>query len=153
MSTLPPAAPLPADPRHQRFADLRLRGMSLIDAFLAAGFKSNRTSSSNAKRVEKRADVQAYMEAIRQQAAATSRFDLERLARYCEDILLTPVGELDESHPLCQEFRESESGERTVKMPGKLNAGKLLAELRGWNKPADTPPTPVEIKVVIGGDV
>jgi hypothetical protein len=145
--------PLPKDPRAQRFADLRLRGASLIDAYQKAGYKSTRTSSSNAKKLEKRPDVQAYLDAIRHANATEARIDRAALIRYCEDILLTPVGQLDDSHPLCQEFRESESGERVVKMPGKLLAAKQLAELHGWNKPQDTPATPVEIKVVIGGDV
>ena len=129
--------PFPADPRHQRFADLRLRGTSLVDAYLAAGFKGSRTSSGNAKRMEKRPDVQTYMQAVQQQAAAGARFDREKLIRYCEDILLTPLCQVDDSHPLCQEYRESESGERVVKMPGKLLAAKQLAELHGWNKPQE----------------
>jgi hypothetical protein len=132
-----PALPLPKDPRAQRFADLRLRGASLIDAYLGAGFKAGRTSSGNAKRLEKRPDVQAYLAAVGQANAAESRIDRAALIRYCEDILLTPIGQLDDSHPLCQEFRESESGERVVKMPGKLLAAKQLAELHGWNKPQE----------------
>jgi hypothetical protein len=129
--------PLPKDPRAQRFADLRLRGASLIDAYQQAGYKSTRTSSSNAKKLEKRPDVQAYLDAIRHANATEARIDRAALIRYCEDILLTPLNEVDDSHPLCQEFRESESGERVVKMPGKLLAAKQLAELHGWNKPQE----------------
>jgi hypothetical protein len=130
--------PLPKDPRHQRFADLRLRGASLQEAAAGAGYQVHGRSSGNAKRLEDRADVRAYMEAVRQQAAATARFDREKLIRYCEDILLTAPGELDSDNHLCQEFRENEAtGERVVKMPNKLLAAKQLAELHGWNKPQE----------------
>ena len=55
----PPAKelpPLPKDPRHQRFADLRLRGRSLAQAYVEAGF-SAKGANSNAVKLEARADV------------------------------------------------------------------------------------------------
>ncbi len=92
--------PLPKDPRHQRFADLRLAGMSLIDAYTAAGFSTrDRRSSSNAKKIEKRADVAAYMDAVRQSAAGDSVLTVEEKRRFLARIVRVPLIRIDPSDP------------------------------------------------------
>jgi hypothetical protein len=92
--------PLPKDPRHQRFADLRLRGISLIDAFLQAGFTAkNRRSSSNAKKIEQRADVRAYLDAVRQAAAGESVMTIEEKRRFLARIVRVPLIKIDPTDP------------------------------------------------------
>lgn len=100
-----PDLPLPKDPQHQRFADLRIRGLSLIDAYEQAGYvrpKGKRFSSSNAKRIENRRDVQAYMHAVRQQAAKgnvlTEQEKREYLARSVR-LCLIGVNPTDKNDP------------------------------------------------------
>jgi hypothetical protein len=91
--------PLPADPRHQRFADLRLRGRSLVDAYLGAGFKGDRNTSSNAKRLEKRADVVAYMNAVRQQAGRDAVMTVEEKRQFLARIVRVPLLKIDPTDP------------------------------------------------------
>lgn len=92
--------PLPADPRHQRFADLRLAGASLVDAYTGAGFKDDRrASSSNAKRIEKRPDVAAYMEAVRQAAAGDSVLTVEEKRKFLARIVRVPLIRIDPANP------------------------------------------------------
>lgn len=132
--------PLPKDPRHQRFADLVLKLVPAPEAYRKAGFKAKTAGSrhSGASRMLKNAEVVAYMEAVKQANAATARIDRDAMIRYCEDVMLTPLRDLDDGHPLCQVYREDPvTGERTVQMPGKLLAAKQLAELHGWNKPQE----------------
>ena len=76
---------------------------------------------------------------------------------YLTNVLRTPVGAVDQNHPLCQEYvhvqaDDDEAEEEMVdlfgdtvsskpkkiirvKMVGKLDAGKMLIGLMGWNKP------------------
>jgi len=92
--------PLPKDPRHQRFADLRLAGKSLIDSYLGAGFTAkDRRSSSNAKTIEKRADVAAYMEAVRQRAAGASVLTVEEKRQFLARIVRVPLLRIDPANP------------------------------------------------------
>jgi phage terminase small subunit len=92
--------PLPKEPRHQRFADLRLAGKSLIEAFQGAGFSTkDRRSSSNAKRIEKRPDVQAYIEAVRQRAATGSVMSVEEKRQFLARIVRVPLILIDPTNP------------------------------------------------------
>lgn len=92
--------PLPADPRHQRFADLRLRGVSLIDAYLQAGFtQKDRRSSSNAKKIEQRPDVQAYMNAVRQASAGDSVLSVQEKRQFLARIVRVPLIRIDPANP------------------------------------------------------
>jgi hypothetical protein len=92
--------PLPKDPRHQRFADLRLAGQSLIDAYVASGFKTDRrVASSNAKKIEKRADVQAYLAAVRQRAASAAVLTVEEKRQFLARIVRVPLILIDPTNP------------------------------------------------------
>lgn len=152
-----PPLPVPKDPRHQRFADLLLQGQDPGAAVIAAGFKPGGRASAQvmASRMKKRADVAAYIAAI--QAAAANKAVIERaeVVQFLADVLRTPIGEIDEKHPLAQEFQVDEIGEaatRTkVKMPAKMDAAKQLCTMMGWSAPEEVKVTS-EIHVVIGGD-
>ena len=91
--------PLPADPRHQRFADLRLRGMSLRDAYAGAGSKIDARSSGNAKRLEKRLDVQTYLHAVRTAAAGDSVMTVEEKRKFLARIVRVPLIKIDPTDP------------------------------------------------------
>jgi len=91
--------PLPRDPRHQRFADLRLRGKSLRDAYSGAGFKIDARSSGNAKRLERRPDVQAYLDAVRQSAAGESVMTVEEKRMFLARIVRVPLIKIDPTDP------------------------------------------------------
>lgn len=91
--------PLPADPRHQRFADLRLRGMSLRDAYAAAGFKIDAKSSGNAKRLERRLDIQTYLHAVRTAAAGDSVMTVEEKRKFLARIVRVPLIKIDPTDP------------------------------------------------------
>ena len=49
-------------------------------------------------------------------------------------MLETPIGEIDENHPLAQEYQANADGVK-VKMPAKDGAGKELARLIGAYAP------------------
>jgi len=91
---------IPRNPAHQRFADRHLAGDSLVDAYLAAGFKCTRTSAMHAgKRLFKRKDVQAYIKAIQASAADDSVLTLLERRRFYARIVRTPIMAIDPEHP------------------------------------------------------
>jgi len=87
---------LPAEPRHQRYADLRLRGLSTFDAYIGAGYKAKRQSAQHAaKRLEKRKDIRDYMQAIKEQAADATCLSVLEIRQFCARIVRTPITKLD----------------------------------------------------------
>ena len=50
------------------------------------------------------------------------------------NVLETPVGEIDENHPLAQEYKVTK-GSMSVKMPNKADSAKELARLIGAYEP------------------
>ncbi len=62
----------------------------------------------------------------------------ETIARYLVAIMQTPVGEVKESHELCQEYSETTSTWGTsyrCRMPSKLDAVEKLIKMAGWYEP------------------
>jgi hypothetical protein len=96
----PDPLPVPKDPRHQRFADRILAGDSQTDAYLAAGFKVARDiARKNAKRLERRPDVQAYLEAVRQASAQGTVLELMEKRRFFARVVRVPVTAIDPDDP------------------------------------------------------
>jgi len=99
--TLPP---LPKDPRHQRFADLVLRGRPLVDAYLEAGFRcTRRAANASAPRLLSKRDVASYIDAIKTAAAERDKEDsilsvLEK-RRFLARIVRTPLAALRPGDP------------------------------------------------------
>lgn len=87
---------LPKDPRHQRFADCLLSGMSVTDAYLAAGFNVKRSSATAAgKRLRKAPDVAAYIKAVQSEAADESVLTLLEKRQFLARIVRTPITSID----------------------------------------------------------
>lgn len=101
MSIPDPAIPLPKDPRHQRFADLFLIGEPAAKAYKEAGFtaKSPHARSANSSRLLKRADVRAYMDAVRKQAAKGTVATLQYKRELLFEIMDTPLMAIDPDDP------------------------------------------------------
>jgi hypothetical protein len=108
--------PIPKDPRHQRFADELIKGSTLVDAYLAAGFKCTRVSAlQNAKRLRKRADIDAYITSLQRAAADASTLSLLEKRRFLARVVRTPLAKLDPEDPdhahgdLVKSYSETES--------------------------------------------
>ena len=96
-----PSIPLPKDPRHQRFADLVISGISAAQAYGEAGFqgKSAQSLAANASRLLKRADVRLYMDAIRLRAADASTMTLMERRQFYARIVRTPLLAINPDDP------------------------------------------------------
>lgn len=91
---------LPKDPRHQRFADLILRGMEAREAYGEA-FPDSKPSSWSAAacRAKKRADVKAYIDSIRIEARDETLLTVLEKRRFCAHVVRTSLTSIDLDDP------------------------------------------------------
>lgn len=131
--------PVLQDPRHELFAQARVRGEPASKAYVTAGFKRN---DSNAARLNGKEPVKTRIAELQEKSADGLVYTLHKLKRYQEEILDTPAGDVHPKHKLCQEVRprviEGKDGKtETVNiclMPDKGAASVRLAHLHGWGK-------------------
>lgn len=91
---------LPKDPRHQRFADLMLRGMEARQAY-GESFPDARphTWAAAACRAKKRADVKAYIDSIRIEARDETLLTVLEKRRFCALVVRTSLTACDPNDP------------------------------------------------------
>lgn len=125
--------PIPKDPKHQRFADEFIKGSSLVDAYLAAGFKCTRTSAlQNAKRLRKRPDIDAYITSLQRAAADETTLSLLEKRRFLARVVRIPLAKLDAEDPehmhgdLVKSFALNESEKSTSRRIEKLDPLKAI---------------------------
>lgn len=128
-----PSRPLP-NARHEAFAQGLAQGMTADGAYKAAGFAENR---GNATRLKANESIMKRVDVIQAEANAVSVIKKERAMEYLASVVLTPIGEVHEGSILAQEVtrRTTDFGTETrIKMPGKLEALKILGTWCGWEK-------------------
>jgi hypothetical protein len=92
--------PLPENPIHQRLADLHLAGTPLTDAALKLGLSKRRSNAAaSASRVWKRADVQAYVTAIRAQAAEGAVLTMREKREFLARVVRVGISALEPGGP------------------------------------------------------
>ena len=87
-------------------------------------------AGSSGFRMLQNAEIKARIEEITGEACEKSEIDRDYLIQFWREVADTPIGEIDESHPLAQEYQLNESGMK-IKMPSKEQAAKELARLIG----------------------
>lgn len=81
--------------------------------------------------------VSARLAHLRQQEAERGTMTRDELRTYLETIIRTPVGEVTPDHIIAEEVEFREDGTiRKIKLPDKLGAAKMLAQMHGWDRPA-----------------
>lgn len=123
--------PLPKDPRHQRFADLWLRGKGLAEAYMEAGFKcSKKSARAAAARLKKQPDVSAYIAAIQTEAKDETLMTVIEYRRFFARIKRTPITKLDphqeQDADLIKSFSESATESGTSLRIEKLDPLKAI---------------------------
>lgn len=132
-----------------RFALNTLQGHGPQDAYrLAIG--EVRTSEHTASQLSKRANktknksaVQRYMRALvteLERVAVANALDLQM---FLSAVVFTPIGQIDENHPLCQKTTTTttinkdgtETIRQVVEMPSKKDCAALLIRMKGLDAP------------------
>lgn len=150
----------PLNDRQRRVAELVVSGRPGGRAYEEAGYSARgNNADAEASKLLKQPQMVAYMETLRAEARQRAKMGLDELQEFLADAIRTPIGQVDESHPLCQEYvRVQEKGGQQGKLKrgaasegnevstpeqevikirsvDKLRAAGLLIGINGWNKP------------------
>lgn len=117
-------------------------GLNQVTAYWKAGYRASNQNSAHscASQIAARAHVSAYLRQLREASFTANVLTLAEKRAGLADAWRTPVGQVDENHPLAQEvtikeYTDKEGNvtgtEKKVKMVGKLEALKLDAQLAG----------------------
>lgn len=143
-TTAPTTGPLPS-PRHEKFAQLMASGdYSAWEAYHNVyPLVKESTCRSNGPALFRTAFIKARVRQIQGDAAADTSMKIGEYRQFLTDIARTPIGELDENHPLTQKLTYTQipgtkKGDAPievvrVEMPSKLAAVQELAKHNGWH--------------------
>ncbi len=131
------------NPKHEAFAQAVAEGLSAAEAHRQA-YPGNKpeTSETNGPKMLRSAQVALRVEELRgvQRAILEKEFEMSRadVLRFLVEVVKTPIGKIDENHPLCQEYAE-QAGPNGVsyryKMPSKLDAAEKIIKMAGYYAP------------------
>lgn len=139
--------------KHEKFANLVVEGKPSRVAY-AAVFGAHATVDSidaSASRLLSRGKVNLRVQHLKERASSRMVLTVRERREFLASVVRTPVGAIDENSPLAQEviYEESERGSRTkVKMPGKLEALKLDAEMAGELTPAGSASPHLRLRLI-----
>lgn len=121
--------PVLKNPKHERFAQERAKGLDADAAYQKAGYRRDR---GNAVRLTTKDSVSARIAEIQGKAETRAVLSIAEKREFLARVMRTPVGEVDHTSPLCQERTFIEGQEETsvkVRMPDKLKAIQLDNDL------------------------
>lgn len=127
-----------ATEKKKEFARLLVESkLSKADAYRKAYKRkdmSNDAASKAASRLSKDDEVLRMIDELNAQLDRSAIATKQECLEFLTAVLRTPIGEVGEDSPLCQEVAYTDSGMRK-KMPGKIEAVRELSKLAGYNEP------------------
>lgn len=127
----------PLNDRMRRVCELVVKGVPAGRAYEQAGYTARGDDADvSACKLLRIPKVAAYLQTLREAASKDAAFGRDDLVGFLVQIIKTPVSEVGQDSRLAQKVRVDDTG-MTVEMPGKMLAAKQLAEIMGWNKPAE----------------
>lgn len=152
--------PVLKNPKHEAFAQAVAGGMEAGKAYRKVYKSKAKTAETSGPRLFRNVAVKARVRELQEETSKTIAFTKQEALEFLADVIRTPIGDIDETSPLCQEYtvdeinsgggqgklrrgnapegneRRGDSILRTkLKMPSKLDALKQMAQLCGWNEP------------------
>jgi hypothetical protein len=125
--------PALANSQHEAFAQARFGGMSVMEAYRAAGYEG--AAPQTASKVSQHRDVRARLMELHNAAATVVTYERMDLIRDLVTIIKASPDEATEDHPLC-EVRTGRQG-KYHRFPSKMSALSRLVKIMGWDEPGD----------------
>ena len=137
------AAATDLNEKQLRFVHLRIEGRNKSQAYREAGYRS-KTPEVEASLLSRNPKVSKYYNLLVAQTRAAAVLTRHEVLAFCASVMRAPLSTLPVDSPLIQEVKrtrrvtgQGESAEEweteQIKLPTKLDAGKLAAALEGWN--------------------
>ena len=117
------------------YCQYRLDGKTQAEAFTLAGYKA-KDAYAGASEVEANPKVSQYLASKRTAVEAKFEMSRDELLLWHKRVMDTPIGDIDEKHSLCQEYKVTggEIASVSYKMPPKMEAAKEIKVIMGWDK-------------------
>jgi hypothetical protein len=141
------------NPRHERFAQLAASGKHPDwECYQLAYGCTKEVAESHAWGLRADSGIKGRIAEIKAAQTATGIITRDEALRELTAAWRTPVGEVDEHHPLAQEVtRDAEGNVTKIKMVPKLPALEMLGKMSGWLKDApDTIVIPIQVNIDVG---
>lgn len=130
--------------RQRRFAELIVSGETAKTAYFGAfpRCRSPKTAETEGCKLLKNPKVAAFIKELRGEVAELVKSNLvaekSEALEFLTKVLRTPIGEIDKTSVLGQEFTVDQINEEVirtkVKMPDKLRAIERMAKMLGWDE-------------------
>lgn len=117
------------NPKHELFCHQRAKGVCADKAYVSAGYKEDR---HHAARLATNGHVIARVAEIQKASETATHLTIAEKRQFLADVLRTPLGDVDQTSPLCQEHSRTDgemSSTIRFKMPCKLKAIQLDNDL------------------------
>lgn len=137
----------PLTPRQEAFAQARCRGLSLVEAYHAAGYTGD--AQRKASRVNQHAAVRARIAALRQELEASCPYKRHEAINDLISIIHASPAEASETHPLCERHMGPDGP--YPRFPCKLATLLVLIRLMGWAETQKTMTSPGSLPARGGG--
>jgi hypothetical protein len=118
------------NPRHEAFAQARFSGLSVMDAYRAAGYAGH--CPKVASSISQHRDVRARLMELHNAAGTIMVYERLDAIKDLVTIIKAPPSAASAQHPLC-EVRSSRHGEHH-RFPPKLRALARLIRIMGWDE-------------------
>lgn len=154
------------DGQQERFCQLMADGRYSQRSCYAQAYGCDNDGSARtlAWRLLTKVDITDRIDWLKAESVKNWKCEKEEVMRFLHQVIVTPVGYVDEESPLAQEVQreemqmggargqlkrgQAESGNEEesppvevikvkIKTPGKVEAAKLLAQMQGWEKPKE----------------
>lgn len=127
-------------PKQEKFCLLYHQSGNAIQSYIEAYGVKYETANRIAYRLLRNPAVQERLQELYDEAGEIAKVDKSEIIERWLEVISTPIGEIDETHPLAQEvtYRFDKQGNetgKTVKMPSKADGFKELARLIGAYEP------------------
>lgn len=124
--------------KQKEFVRLLVEGkLSKPDAYRKAFNRKDMkqvTASKAASRLSKNVEIQRYMDTLNAQLDKSTVLTKQQRMEWLSKVVMTPIGEIDNTSELCQEYSVDESGIK-YKMPSKITAIQELNKMDGAYTP------------------
>jgi len=128
----------PVRPRQARFCHLLSLGLPTAQAYIEAGYCSKEGKVPEMKEAQisgakllAQPKVKQYYAKLRETAFLANILSLAEKRSFLADLVRTPIGEVDVGNKLAQAVRYRDGEMVELKMPDKISALKLDAQLAG----------------------
>jgi phage terminase small subunit len=115
--------------RQRRFCELLVSGLAAGRAYEQAGYQTSSAASADqcaSRMLRNVKEVKEHVAKLRRELMAKTALSQEEVAGLLSLAILTPISEITEDHPLCQEWEreETEGAALSVEMQPSLFEGK-----------------------------